>query len=122
MSLNNRIYFRDHQSSVTSGLRVSDQAHATAATSLQFAATGLGSQGLTNDSFQLCTITQTVGLDQGKGDDTSVNGSLVRAATNNFLLMMDFVHYPAPLKEGTSISEWLGVYGRSVSPRSLPKG
>jgi hypothetical protein len=74
MSLNNRIYFRDHQSPERSGLQVSDRVHATAATSIHFAGTGQESQGLTDDSFQLSIITQTLACN---GDDTSVNGSLV---------------------------------------------
>jgi hypothetical protein len=81
MCLNNRIYFRDHQSFQHSGLQVSDRVHPTVVTSIHFAGTGSESQGQTTDSFQLCVISQTVELDQVKADDTSVNGSLVSANT-----------------------------------------
>jgi hypothetical protein len=97
MSLNNRIYFRDHQSPERSGFQVSDRVHATAATSLHFAGTGPQSQGLTDDSFQLSIITQTVELAPGKGDDTSVNGSLASVTATTILPVNDSVRYLAPL-------------------------
>ena len=97
MSLNNRIYFRDHQPSVSSGLQLSDRVHATAATSLHFAGTRPESQGLTDISFQLSTIAQTVELAPGNGDDTSANEFLVSVAAITFLLGNDSVCYLAPL-------------------------
>ena len=84
MSLNNRIYFRDHQSFQNSGLQVSDRAYSTAAspaTSIHFAGIGSPSQGQTTESFQLSVIAQRVEVDQVNVDDTSVNGSLVSATT-----------------------------------------
>ena len=113
MSLNNRIYFRDHQPSVCSGLELSDRVHATAATSLHFAETGPESQGLADISFQLSTITQTVDLATGYGDDTSINGFLVSVAAITFLSVNDSICYLAPLWEGSSTSKCLRVYGRS---------
>ena len=79
MSLNNRIYFRDHQSFQNSGLQVSDWVHPTAATSIHFSGSGSESQGQTTESSKLST--QVVDVDQVKVDDTSVNGSLVSATT-----------------------------------------
>ncbi|KAI9451308.1 hypothetical protein BJY52DRAFT_1226710 [Lactarius psammicola] len=61
VSLNNRIYFRDHQPERGSIL-----------VSGQFPAT---SQAPINDSFRPCTNTQTVELDKSSGDDTSINWS-----------------------------------------------
>jgi hypothetical protein len=81
MSLNNRIYFRDHQSFQNSGLQVSDWVHPTAATSIHFAGTGSELQGQTTESYQLSVIAQRVEVDQVKVDDTSVNGSLVSPTT-----------------------------------------
>ena len=81
MSLNNRIYFRDHQSFQSSDLQVSDRAYSTAATSIHFAGIGSPSQGQTTESFQLSAISQRVEVDQVNVDDTSVNGSLVVSAT-----------------------------------------
>jgi hypothetical protein len=81
MSLNNRIYFRDHQSFQNSGLQVSDRVHPTTATSIHFAGTGSESQGQTTESYQLSVIAQRVEVDQVKVDDTNVNGSLVSATT-----------------------------------------
>ncbi|KAI9445942.1 hypothetical protein H4582DRAFT_2093716 [Lactarius indigo] len=79
VSLNNRIYFRDHQSSECSdsaSVLDFDPVRATAATSLHFAGTGIRSQVPTDESFQLSTNTQTVELNKRKGDDTSINWSL----------------------------------------------
>lgn len=97
MSLNSRIYFHDHQSFERSGVQVSDRAHATAATSLHFAGTGPESQGLTYDSLQLYTVTQTVELVPSNGDNTSLDGSLVSPTAITFLPVNDSVRYPAPL-------------------------
>ena len=77
MSLNYRIYFRDNQSTLSSGLQVSDRVHLTAATSIHFSGTRSESQGQTTESFQLSA--QTVEVDQVKVDGTSVNGSPVSA-------------------------------------------
>ncbi|KAH9019180.1 hypothetical protein EDB85DRAFT_2009461, partial [Lactarius pseudohatsudake] len=79
VSLNNRIYFRDRQSSErgdNASILDSDQLRATTVTSLHFVGTGPRSQAPTDDSFQLSTSTQTVELNRRKGDDTSINWSL----------------------------------------------
>ncbi|KAH9066143.1 hypothetical protein EDB87DRAFT_689181 [Lactarius vividus] len=73
VSLNNRIYFRDHQLSErgnNASIPDSDQLRATATTSLHFAETRPRSQAPTDDSFQLSTSTQMVELNRRKGDDT----------------------------------------------------
>jgi hypothetical protein len=80
MGLNNRIHSRDCQLAERAGLPVSNRVLSTVATSVHFAGTGSGLQAPTEDSFQICTpSTQTVGLEPGKGDDTSVEWSVVSA-------------------------------------------
>lgn len=80
MSLNNRVHSRDGQSAERSGRPVSNRI-STVATSIQFAnntQAGSGLQAPTEDSLQLFTSsTQTVGLELGKGDDTSAEWSVV---------------------------------------------
>ena len=73
VNLNNRIYFRDHQPpgvGDSADFIPSDRVCATAQTSLRFAIPE-------PDSFQLHTITPTVDLGIGEGDDTMVNSTLV---------------------------------------------
>ena len=72
MNLNNRIYFRDHRppGHGDSADIVSDRVCATTQTSLRFAISE-------PDSFQFRSITQTVELEIGEGDDTIENSSLV---------------------------------------------
>jgi hypothetical protein len=77
VSLNNRIYFRDHPASavVDSGLVVdSDQARRSAVASLHF------SQGppplhtnTIDEGFKLHTISRTMDLEKGKGDAVSIS-------------------------------------------------
>ncbi len=79
MSLNNRIYFREHQLPVNGDsayLTVSDRVRATALSSPLFAVPEPQPPTPTGDNFQLRTIAQTVELDKVKGDDTT-NSSLV---------------------------------------------
>ncbi len=80
VSFNNRIYFREHQlpeHGDSACLTVSGRVRATALSSLGFAVPGPQSRTPTVDNFQLCAIVQTVELDKGKGDDTSINWSPV---------------------------------------------
>jgi hypothetical protein len=80
VGINNRIYSRSRQSAERSGLPVSNRVLSTAATSIHFAGTVSGLQAPTEDSFQIGTpCIQTVGLEQGKGDDASVEWSVVSA-------------------------------------------
>ena len=85
-SLNNRIYFRDHQSSRNAGLMVSNRVLATAATTIHFAEMEMGSslQATTEASSQLCDNLK-VELIQGKGDDTSVKVSAIYRHIAHFL-------------------------------------
>ncbi|KAH9048681.1 hypothetical protein EDB83DRAFT_1433123 [Lactarius deliciosus] len=83
VSLNNRIYFREHKPpghGDSACLTVSDRVHATALSSgsLRFAVPESQSQTPTSDNSKLCTIAaQTVELGEGKGGDTSIRWSLV---------------------------------------------
>ncbi|KAN0123695.1 hypothetical protein V8E53_015889 [Lactarius tabidus] len=81
VGINNRIYSRSRQSAERSGLPVSNRVLSTAATSIHFAGTVSGLQAPTEDSFQIGTpCIQTVGLEQGKGDDASVEWSVSHRA------------------------------------------
>ncbi|KAI9467407.1 hypothetical protein BJY52DRAFT_1182849 [Lactarius psammicola] len=76
VSLNNRIYFRDHKPpgyGDSTYPTVSDGVRATAPSSLHFAVPEPQPQTPTDDNLQLYTIAQTVELDEGKGDDTSTD-------------------------------------------------
>ncbi|KAI9450734.1 hypothetical protein BJY52DRAFT_1215391, partial [Lactarius psammicola] len=78
VSLNNRIYFRDHKPpgyGDSTYPTVSDGVRATAPSSLHFAVPEPQPQTPTDDNLQLYTIAQTVELDEGKGDDTSTDQS-----------------------------------------------
>ncbi|KAH9009658.1 hypothetical protein EDB84DRAFT_1170590 [Lactarius hengduanensis] len=81
VSLNNRIYFREHKPpghGDSSCLTVSDRVRATALSSgsLRFAVPESQSRTPTGDNSQLCTIAaQTVELGEGKGGDTSIRWS-----------------------------------------------
>ena len=72
VSLNNRIYFRDHPGScVDSGHVVeSDQARRSAVASLHFSTQGPRSArpDTTDDDFKLHPISHTIDLEKGKGD------------------------------------------------------
>lgn len=91
VNLNNRIYFRDHQPpgvGDSADFMPSDRVCATAQTSLRFAIPE-------PDSFQLHTITPTVDLGIGEGDDTMVNSTLVSSISRYSCLFH------------TNISGWL---------------
>ncbi|KAH8984017.1 hypothetical protein EDB92DRAFT_1951079 [Lactarius akahatsu] len=82
VSLNNRIYFREHKPpghGDSACLTVSDRVRATALSSgsLRFASLPESqSRTPTGDNSPLCTISaQTVELGEGKGDDTSIRWS-----------------------------------------------
>jgi len=81
VSLNNRTYFREHEppehgESVDLTASNSDRVRATVRTSLCFAMPESRPRTPIGDSLQLCAITQTVELGQGKCDNTSINSSL----------------------------------------------
>ncbi|KAH9067954.1 hypothetical protein EDB87DRAFT_69423 [Lactarius vividus] len=83
VTLNNRIYFRDHRlpehgdsARVTSSGRV----RTTALTSLSFVGADPQSQASTGDSFKLDTISQTVDLEKPKGDAVSTSSQPIRFA------------------------------------------
>ncbi len=80
VSLNNRIYFRDHS---TSGVHVDtdhyvdtgDQFHRSATTSLHFAQVGSPTHTTARgDNIKLNTVSHTIGFDfeKGKGDAVSI--------------------------------------------------
>ncbi|KAH9057679.1 hypothetical protein EDB87DRAFT_1685995 [Lactarius vividus] len=74
VSLNNRIYFREHQPPEygdSASLTVSDGVRATSLPSLRFAITEPQSRTQTSDNFQPFTISQMVNT--GTGDDSSTN-------------------------------------------------
>ncbi|KAH8978635.1 hypothetical protein EDB92DRAFT_1987280 [Lactarius akahatsu] len=80
VSLNNRIYFREHKlpgHGDSAFLTVTDGVRATALPSPRFAVPEPQLRTPTGDNSQLCTISQTVELDSGNGDseDTSTNWS-----------------------------------------------
>jgi len=79
VSLNNRIYFREHQPPGHGDSAyippVSGRVRATTLSSLGFAVPEPQPRTPTADNFQLYTISQTVELDKGEGDDTSVGGA-----------------------------------------------
>jgi len=81
VSLNNRIYFREHELPQRHGdsayLKTSNPVRAAVQSSLRFAVPEEQPQTTIGDNFQLrtFTITRTVELDKGKGDDTSINSS-----------------------------------------------
>ncbi|KAH9032050.1 hypothetical protein EDB85DRAFT_2238161 [Lactarius pseudohatsudake] len=71
VSLNNRIYFRDHQApehSDNACITVSVRVHATARSSISFAVPEPQPRTPTGDDFGLCTTFQTVEPDKGRGD------------------------------------------------------
>jgi len=76
VSLNNRIYFREHKPpghGDSAYLTVSDGVRAKALSLPRFAVPVPQSRTPTGNSFQLSTMAQTVELDKGEGDDTSTN-------------------------------------------------
>ncbi len=82
VSLNNRIYFREQQSSGRSNsadLSVSKRVRATTVTSPCFAGAKPELQASKGDIFPLYTITRPVGRDISKGDATRADWSLVCA-------------------------------------------
>ena len=97
MSLNNRIYLREHELRAEHGsstyIRSSNRIRATAVSPICFAEPEL--QRTIDDSFELRTITQTAGLGQGKDDYTSINTSPVSSISRSS------GHY-------TNVSECLG--------------
>ena len=105
MSLNNRVHSRDYQSAERSGHLVSNRVTSTVATSIQFASTqaGSGLQAPTEDSLQLFTYnTQTVGLESGKGNDTSIEWSVVSTHSRyscSSLFLHDSIHILVSLNE-----------------------
>ncbi|KAH9009655.1 hypothetical protein EDB84DRAFT_1170099 [Lactarius hengduanensis] len=71
VSLNNRIYFRDHQApehSDNACITVSVRVHSTARSSISFAVPEPQPRTPTGDDFGLCTTSQTVEPDKGRGD------------------------------------------------------
>ncbi|KAH9048388.1 hypothetical protein EDB84DRAFT_1456734, partial [Lactarius hengduanensis] len=76
VTLNNRIYFRDHRQPEhgdSARVTFSGRVRATALTSLSFVGADPQSQASTGDSFKLDTISQTVGLEKQKGDAVSTS-------------------------------------------------
>ncbi len=103
MSFNNRIYFREHQPPEhgdSAYLTVSDRVRTTALSPHCFAIPEPQPQTPTADNFQLCTISQTVELDKSKGDDTSINWSLVSRISR--------YSFPLQLLSYTDVSDWPG--------------
>ncbi|KAH9041349.1 hypothetical protein EDB85DRAFT_1474066 [Lactarius pseudohatsudake] len=79
VSLNNRIYFREHQSSGrgnNAGLSVFKKIHSTAVTSPCSAGPESQSQASKGDTFPLYSISQPASQDNSKSDDTSTDWSL----------------------------------------------
>lgn len=80
MSLNNRIYLREHELRAEHGsstyIRSSNRVRANATSPICFAEPELQPQTI-DESFELRTITQTAGPGQGKDDYTSINTSPV---------------------------------------------
>ncbi|KAH9041923.1 hypothetical protein EDB84DRAFT_1414771 [Lactarius hengduanensis] len=82
VSLNNRIYFREHKPpghGDSACLTVSDPVHATELSPLCFAVPEPQPRTPPGDNFRLCTLAQTVELDMGEGDDTSIPWSPSRS-------------------------------------------
>jgi hypothetical protein len=121
MSLNNRIYSRENQSSHNAGLMVSDRVLATAATTIHFAETetGLGFQAPTEESSQLCN-TLTVDLVQGKGDNASVDWSVVSAIFRHKCPLSEW--YASPFSPALGMVMMTSNDGRHVTVVSPPKG
>ena len=120
MSINNRIYFHDHQSSCNAGRVVSDRVLAATATTIHFAETetGLGLQAPTEASSQLCD-TLTVELVQGKGDDTSVEAEVSAISRDNCPLSE---WYASPHSLALGKVMMTSNDGRHLAPVSRPKG
>ncbi|KAH8976769.1 hypothetical protein EDB86DRAFT_3250964 [Lactarius hatsudake] len=83
VTLNNRIYFRDHrppEHGDSARVTFSGRVRATALTSLSFVRADLQSQASTGDSFKPDTISQTVGLEKQKGDAISTSSQPISFA------------------------------------------
>ncbi|KAH9042555.1 hypothetical protein EDB85DRAFT_1074197 [Lactarius pseudohatsudake] len=83
VTLNNRIYFRDHRQPEhgdSARVTFSGRVRATALTSLSFVGADPQSQASTGDSFKLDTISQTVGLEKQKGDAVSTSSQPISFA------------------------------------------
>ncbi|KAI9465773.1 hypothetical protein BJY52DRAFT_486109 [Lactarius psammicola] len=83
VTLNNRIYFRDHpppEHGDSARIAVSGRVRTTALTSLSFAGADPRSQASTNDSFKLDTISQTVDLEKRGGDGASTSSQPISFA------------------------------------------
>ncbi|KAH8996594.1 hypothetical protein EDB92DRAFT_2034646 [Lactarius akahatsu] len=83
VTLNNRIYFRDHWSPEhgdSARVTFSGRVRAAALTSLSFVGADPQSQASTSDSFKLDTISQTVGLEKQKGDAVSTSSQPISFA------------------------------------------
>ncbi|KAI9450731.1 hypothetical protein BJY52DRAFT_1419455 [Lactarius psammicola] len=85
VSLNNRIYFRDHKppGHGDSAFSVSELVHAATPSLPRFAVPEPQPRTPTGGNFQLSTIAQAVEPDEGKVDDTSTNRSPERALPDN---------------------------------------
>ncbi|KAI9467404.1 hypothetical protein BJY52DRAFT_1350084 [Lactarius psammicola] len=87
VSLNNRIYFRDHKPpghGDSAYLGVSERVHATTLSLPRFIVPEPQPRTPRGGNVQLCcTISQTVETDEGKGDDTSTNISMERTLPDN---------------------------------------
>ncbi|KAI9450732.1 hypothetical protein BJY52DRAFT_162507 [Lactarius psammicola] len=87
VSLNNRIYFRDHKPpghGDSAYLGVSERVHATTLSLPRFVVPEPQPRTPRGGNVQLCcTISQTVETDEGKGDDTSTNISTERTLPDN---------------------------------------
>jgi len=111
VTLNNRIYFRDHpppEHGDSARFAVSGQVRATALTSLSFAGADPRSQASTGDSFKLDAISQTVDLEKQRGDAASTGSQPVCA----------FSHYSCNLTErfGTDQFRYTTTFGMTFAP------
>ncbi|KAH9177724.1 hypothetical protein EDB89DRAFT_1432777 [Lactarius sanguifluus] len=83
VTLNNRIYFRDHrppEHGDSARVTFSERVRATAMTSLSFVGADPQSQASTGDSFKLGAISQTVSLEKQKGDAVSTSSQPISFA------------------------------------------
>ncbi|KAH9077833.1 hypothetical protein EDB83DRAFT_2548801 [Lactarius deliciosus] len=104
VSLNNRIYLRDYPSPEYEGSAsppVPDGAHATTVTTLRFAIPEPQPRRALSVIFPRSTIPRPVDLDNGRGNDTSTNWSLVGPFSCNCYPIPTFLNGPVPLSSPT---------------------
>ncbi|KAI9445948.1 hypothetical protein H4582DRAFT_1902246 [Lactarius indigo] len=93
VSLNNRIYFREHQAPENddNAITVSVRVRAATQSSLSFAVPEPQSRTPTGDNFRLCTISQKVesDSDESRGDDIDVGGATGASVRPAGLVMHD---------------------------------